>query len=152
MSTILAPTNSPPTPPSAAVGDALPAVTVTSSPVAWNPAAVLTLTCQTPPAPAQRSYALLRFSPDGVTYYTAATLYFSQQPGAASTIVTPALSMFLPGQAAYPIETGGNELLNSGWNAAWTPLWYRVQFAGAASAESSSGMETCSIVGATSAP
>ena len=62
MTTILAPTNSPPTPPSAAVGDALPAVTVTSAPQAWNASAVLTLTCVTPPAPAQRSYALLRFS------------------------------------------------------------------------------------------
>ena len=152
MSTIISPTSSPAVAPSAAVGAAPPTVSVTSAAVAWNPAAVLTLTCVTPPAPAQRSYALLRFSPDGVTYYTAATLYFSQTPGVTATVVTPALSMFLPGQAAYPIETGGNELLNSGWNAAWTPLWYRVQLAGSASAESSSGMETCSIVGATSAP
>ena len=152
MSTVvLSPTLSPPVAPSAAQGDALPAVTVTSSPQAWNPAAVLTLTCVTPPAPAQRSYALLRFSADGATYYTAATLYFSQTPGVTATIVTPALSMFLPGQAAYPIETG-NELAGAGWNAAWTPLWYRIQFAGASSAESSSGVEVCSIVGATSNP
>jgi len=151
MSTILAPTNSPPTPPSAAVGDALPAVSVTSAAVAWNSAAVLTLTCVTPPAPAQRSYALLRFSADGVSYYTGATLYFSQQPGATSTIVTAPLADYLPGSLAYPIETG-NELAGAGWNAAWTPAWYRVQFAGSASAESSSGIETCSIVGATSNP